>query len=475
MLLLLGLFASGMPDAFAAVPESSQSDEECLECHGDRDLEKEVEKGKFVSLFTDPAQLKRSPHKKLACAECHVNISDGPHDEPVSRVRCEACHKRARATVAKGVHAAGRLQKGEAPSCAACHGTHEMFLAAKFADKGCEGCHREAVIQYRRSAHASGRSRGEAEAPTCQSCHGGGHAILSSDDSASPSYHLNLPKTCAKCHADPELTKRANIRTADVYKLYMDSIHGRALSKSGLLVAAACNDCHGNHDVRRHTDPAARVYRTNIPDTCGLCHAGVVTKYWESSHGRAVKEGNQKAPVCSDCHTAHRIRRVEMDPWKLQIIEECGTCHEASLLTYRDTFHGQVTALGFTRVARCSDCHGSHDIFPLSDPRSTLSAGRIVATCQQCHSGATIAFTRYHPHADYKDKKKYPILYYTYWSMTLLLWGVLGVFGLHTLLWFPRSLRERMARRNRPSISPSGESPTGDAPGAAPPETGTRL
>jgi len=447
--LLLGLFLAGILDAHSAVPQPASSDEECMECHSDADLEKEVGKGRFVSLFVEPTVLRRSPHKKVTCIECHAGISEGPHEEAVEKVKCEGCHKKVRAPLAKSVHATGYRRGSEAPTCVGCHGSHEMQAAEVFTEKGCEGCHREAVDQYRNSAHASGRSRGEKEAPTCQSCHGKGHSILSPADPMSPTYHLTLPKTCAKCHADPDLVKKAKLRSSDIYKLFMDSIHGRALSKSGLLVAAACNDCHGNHDVRRHTDPAARVYRTNIPKTCGECHAGVLSTYWDSAHGQAVKEGNEDAPVCSDCHTAHQIRRVEMDPWKLQIIQECGTCHEESLQTYRDTFHGQVTALGFTRVARCSDCHGSHEIFPLSDPRSTLSAGRIVATCKQCHSGATAAFAKYHPHANYREKGKYPILYYTYWSMTVLLWGVLGFFGLHTVLWFPRSLRERIRRARR--------------------------
>lgn len=453
----LAVLMAGILNAHAAVPEESlTADEECLSCHNDLDLKKEVEGGRSLSLFVDPAHLAQSPHKELACVKCHVGISEGPHDDEVSKVRCEVCHKRVPAAMRKSVHAAWRGRAAEAPTCAACHGSHEMRAAAVFDDKECRGCHRKAVDQYRGSAHGSRQSRKEEGAPTCLSCHGGGHSVLSSTDATSPTYHLNLPRTCAKCHADPALVKQAKIRTADVYKLYLDSIHGRALSRSGLLVAANCSDCHGSHDVRRHTDPAARVYRENIPETCGQCHAGVLTTYWESAHGQAVRAGNVKAPVCSDCHTAHQIRRVEMDPWKLQIVQECGTCHESSLLTYRDTFHGQVTALGFTRVARCSDCHGSHAIFPPSDLRSTLSPGRIVATCQQCHPRATTSFGQYYPHANYKDKGKLPILYYTYRSMTLLLWGVLGFFGLHTILWFPRSLQERLARRRQPGNPPPG-------------------
>jgi len=45
----------------------------------------------------------------------------------------------------------------------------------------------------------------------------------------------------------------------------------------------------------------------------------------------------------------------------------CGGCHKDELATYRDTFHAQVSALGFQQTARCWDCHGYHDILPASD------------------------------------------------------------------------------------------------------------
>lgn len=115
------------------------------------------------------------------------------------------------------------------------------------------------------------------------------------------------------------------------------------------------------------------------------------------------------------------IARVETAPWKLEIVKECGTCHGESLKTYRDTFHGQVTALGFTLVARCSNCHGFHRIFPASDPRSSISQANHVATCQRCHPDANRNFARFSPHTDPKDKTRNPALYFTDRSMSFLI------------------------------------------------------
>ena len=91
-------------------------------------------------------------------------------------------------------------------------------------------------------------------------------------------------------------------------------------------------------------------------------------------------------------------------------------------------------------VAACYDCHGHHDIFPVADPRSRLSQGRIVATCQQCHPGVGVKFTQYSPHADPLDPVHYRLLHRVYVGMTALLIGVFAFFGLHTLLWIVRSV-----------------------------------
>ena len=158
-----------------------------------------------------------------------------------------------------------------------------------------------------------------------------------------------------------------------------------------------------------------------MPATCGKCHVGIKQHYDESIHGTALAAGNAKAPVCADCHTAHSIQRVETDAWRLSITNECGTCHAESLRTYRDTFHGQVTSLGFVRVAACADCHGSHDIQKRTDPRSRVSQAHLVETCRQCHAGANANFVRYDPHADKHDRARNPVLYYAAKFMDFLL------------------------------------------------------
>jgi hypothetical protein len=134
----------------------------------------------------------------------------------------------------------------------------------------------------------------------------------------------------------------------------------------------------------------------------------------------------------------------------LEIMDQCGRCHEAIAKTYFDTYHGKVSRLGYTKTAKCFDCHGAHDILPVTDPRSHVSLLNVVTTCKKCHAGASRQFAGYLTHATHHDPAKYPYLFWTFWGMTSLLIGTFVLGGVHTLLWIPRALQRRRNKRNNP-------------------------
>jgi hypothetical protein len=384
--------------------------ETCLACHGDPALVGSTGK----RLGVDGAKFGGSIHGNLglACVDCHADLkttSEFPHAEKLGRVDCS-------------------------------------------------GCHDVAVASYNRSIHAFARRQDAASvAATCADCHTP-HEIRAARDPASTTYALNLPATCSRCHGDPAIIKQGHIAIGNVADMYKDSIHGRAVSRSGLLVAANCTSCHGSHDIRPSADALSRVNRANIPATCGACHEGIKTQYAAGVHGTASSSGNGRAPVCADCHSAHQIQRADVSAWQLDVIRECGTCHVSNIRTYRDTFHGQVTSLGFVRVATCAACHGAHAILPSADERSMTSKARVLSTCQQCHPNATEGFAQYDPHADKHNRDRNPVLYYASQFMTWLLFGVFGFFGLHAVLWLPRGFAERRRQRLREEPRPEDES-----------------
>ena len=458
-LLAVALAVAALAAASPARAQAPTSDD-CLACHQDPGLQRTAPgPGRPASVRVDPQALAASPHAPLDCVACHITATV-PHGDRLPRVQCGGCHDDVRTTLAGGVHRPGAAG-GRAPTCTGCHGSHAVRPAEALGIDACTACHASEVAVYRQSIHGRSRAQGS-EAATCRSCHGTAHAVLPAKDPRASTYHLNLPRTCATCHADPELVKRYRIPVGDVYKLYLDSIHGRALSRSGLLVAANCSDCHGTHDIQPRTEPTSRVHRQNVPATCGRCHAGVLAAYRGSVHGQEAASGNPIAPVCVDCHTTHEIRRVETEAWKLDIVRECGTCHTESLRTDRDTVHGKVTALGFTRVARCSDCHGAHTIRPARDPASRVSPANRVATCRNCHPAANENFARYDPHADPDSRARNPWLYQAARLMRWLLAGTFSFFGVHTVAWGVRSLVGGSHRGSpRPPEEPGGEDDTG--------------
>jgi len=364
-------------------PGAVRAQTDCLGCHGDKTLQDAS--GKSVGVDGD--KFHASIHGSLGCSDCHTSIKEYPHPDKLEAVKCETCHGDQAAAIGGSIHA-------------------------------------------------------KASAHPCTSCHGDAHQIFPKDDPKSAVYPLNIPKTCGTCHANEALAKKYGLQ--NVYATYMDSIHGYAVSKEGLLVAANCMSCHGSHNILSHKDPKSTTSRENIPNTCGACHGGVKDEYLSGIHGKSLAEGNQKVPVCSDCHTAHAILQPTDSTFRMQSTPICGSCHKDQLATYRDTFHSQLGLLGgYVETARCWDCHGAHGILPASDPASPVNKANLIKTCGRCHADANLSFVQYQPHANPHNRKLNPALYFVRLFMNILLWSVLSFFTLHTLLWFIRAKKEQ--------------------------------
>ena len=369
-------------------PRLAKAETDCLACHG----EKGMQDASGHSISVDGQTFGASIHGSLKCGDCHATIKEYPHPDQITPVKCETCHADQAAGLVGSVHA------------------------------------------------------NRAEHP-CTSCHGDAHSIFPKDDPRSAVYPLNVPRTCGACHGNAAMAKKHGL--PNVYPLYIDSIHGFALSKEGLLVAANCQSCHGSHHILSHKDPQSATYKTNIPKTCGNCHAGITAEYMNGVHGKAVAAGDLKAPVCTDCHTAHAILQPTAAAFRMQSTPICGSCHKEKLSTYRDTFHSQLGSLGgYVETARCWDCHGAHDVLPASDPNSPIAPANLVATCGRCHAGANASFVQYQPHANAYNRKLNPALYFVRLFMNLLLAGTLTFFVIHTILWLIRSRYDQIKKKS---------------------------
>jgi len=328
-------------------------------------------------------------------------------------------------------------------SCVDCHvdlaGLEDFGHAEELQPADCTSCHAEASQLVHQTAHGQLDPSDWKPVTSCTDCHGV-HDTLASSDAGSRTNHFRISDTCLSCHgADESIAPNsgANLR---------DSIHGHALIDAGLTVAPNCATCHGAHDIRAPTDSQSRVHYTAVADNCGTCHEGILTQYAHGIHSEVIADGEMAAATCTSCHSAHEVQLAGIPSWRLDVIRECGTCHEQSQNTYRDTFHGKVTSLGFERMASCSDCHGAHGIRPASDEDSMIHPANLVATCQTCHEGINGNFALYDPHPDPLDRERNAVLYYAAKFMKWLLIGVFSFFFIHTALWLPRSY---IARRSR--------------------------
>lgn len=371
------------------------ADRDCMRCHEKEETHKMVE-GQTVSLVVNQNDLSKSVHKTIPCVKCHADI------DPKLARPCETANQ-----------------------------------------VDCSNCHAKMAEEYAQSGHGQAHFEKKNDAPYCTTCHGNGHATKSRMDESSPTYRAAIPTLCGECHRkDGKAEKVPGLAEVNVLYDYSSSVHGKGLTEKGLLPVAICTDCHNSHYVLKHTDARSSINPKNIPATCASCHRGIYKDFVKSVHWASdgVGKDDKKLPTCMDCHSAHGITRVEQDAFVTEVTHQCGSCHKELAETYFDTMHGKAYRLGYLKAAKCSDCHGAHAILGVNDPNSAVGLSNVVHTCQKCHADANRRFTGYLTHATHHDKVKYPILYYTYWAMTGLLVSVFGFFGVHTLLWLPRSL-----------------------------------
>jgi len=213
------------PQAAAKTTPAGQakgaSNGECLGCHADKGLTKQVE-GKSVSLFTDEPVLKASVHGRLECTACHIGITEVPHPEKLAPLACQKCHARTASTFGQSIH--GR-KEGPGLDCKSCHGTHEIAPAKKLGAALSQGCHEQTVKVYLGSVHGRALANGVKEAALCFDCHGEAHQVRAQADPDSPTNRNRMAETCGRCHADRALVERRQIPIPRAYQLYQKSVH----------------------------------------------------------------------------------------------------------------------------------------------------------------------------------------------------------------------------------------------------------
>jgi predicted CXXCH cytochrome family protein len=186
----------------------------------------------------------------------------------------------------------------------------------------------------------------------CAGCHGGDAATEDMDAAMSKTAGFlgvpsgdNISVMCSRCHGDGSVMKQlGSALPVDQVASLQNSVHGKSSLKGGERIAQ-CTICHGAHGVFSVTDKRSRVHPLHVVSTCGSCH----------SNASYMRSYNPSLPV----------DQAEK---------------------YRASTHGELNGKGDAKAATCVSCHGSHEVLPASDVRSSVYATNLPGTCSVCHS-----------------------------------------------------------------------------------------
>jgi cytochrome b subunit of formate dehydrogenase len=269
---------------YGAVAPKAPSNSDCLDCHGDKTLNKTNAAGKAISLFVDVAKYTNSVHRTNACVSCHGDVTAKHPDDNVTprAVSCAICHADQSESYKGSAHAlALKAGKTGAATCVDCHSKHDVLshnapgspLHFTQLAKTCGECHPEVAEQVQQSVHGKAVARGDREAATCTDCHAE-HRI---EDLRHSSPIKISEQICSRCHASERISTKYRL-PPDRVKTFMESYHGLA-SQYGSTRAANCASCHGVHLILPSADPRSLISTNNLVKTCGKCHPGATENF----------------------------------------------------------------------------------------------------------------------------------------------------------------------------------------------------
>jgi len=222
-----------------------------------------------------------------------------------------------------------------------------------------------------------------------------GSADLSADPVAKPGAEKDAK--CLKCHSR---NKTKSLGDGEEMSLFvpLSEYTSSAHNKEG------CVSCHKVIANKKHPAKKYRIeissqrdYSVERNEVCRDCHEEKYAQYEGSIHATLVSHGNTKAPVCSDCHTAHAVE--PMTVYEPVTGLPCKNCHKDVYDVYSLSVHGKARKNGNTiREAQieapiCVDCHSAHDV------STVASRSELRFLCLDCHEGAGLAHEQWLPNA----------------------------------------------------------------------------
>ena len=208
---------------------------------------------------------------------------------------------------------------------------------------------------------------------------------------------LKKNNKCLRCHSR-ERVKDLEDGEQMSLQVHSDDWNSSAHSE------VACVACHTAIGNRKHPSKSTNIsiaskrdYSLEMNESCTECHADNTTQYKGSIHAALIAQGSTKAPVCTDCHSAHAVQLMadfQSDPGV-----PCKQCHEGVYTAYSESVHGQAMLHGnvirdtHIQAPVCADCHRAHEVTAL-EIGDTLRA-----TCIACHENINLLHRQWLPNA----------------------------------------------------------------------------
>ncbi len=246
----------------------------------------------------------------------------------------------------------------------------------------------------------------------CTECHG---------EDGEPAIHISVFQnsvhgdlSCTDCHigADKDMDNHPdNLKKPSCSDCHEDVIESKQHSVHKDL---SCTDCHGDIHTLDPNEPISG-NADKIMAMCGQCHAdpvkgqerkpfknlspdlkkklppshGILKDYQRSVHYLKKDRKGSTAATCADCHGSHGIRSL-IDPksniYKTNLSHTCGRCHEQVEMQYDNSVHGKAVQRGWDESPTCNDCHNSHLILPTDSPDAFTNKLRVSEQiCLSCH------------------------------------------------------------------------------------------
>jgi hypothetical protein len=202
-----------------------------------------------------------------------------------------------------------------------------------------------------------------------------------------PQRQADVPdQTCLACHAPPGQTHV--LPSGELLYISVDpdthanSIHGQN--------EIACVQCHTNISEYPHPGFQAqtrREYTLEMYTICQTCHNEPYEVATNDGHLLAIERGMYEAAVCADCHGAHDIQPLSQPISRIS--QTCQRCHSLIFEEYANSVHGEAM-LGANNpdVPTCVDCHNHHNI---QGPSNTQFALFSPEFCARCHADRELA------------------------------------------------------------------------------------